>query len=366
MVGTIGIPATYGGVERHVEELYTRLAARGHQVTVFCRSFYSEQKGVYKGIRLLRLPTIRTKHLENAVHTSLASALTLVQGYDLVHYHAMGPALFSPIPRLRGMRTVVTLHGLDWQREKWGPLARSVLRLGERVAFHLPDATIAVSKTMTEYFATRYRRRACYIPNGVNIPVPRPAELLHSLGLEPGRYILFAAKLSPEKGAHYLLDAFRQVPTDRTLVIAGGSRHSDRYIASLRRAAPPNTLFLGFVWGEVLQALFSHAYLFVQPSTIEGLAISVLEAMSYARCVLCSDIPENREAIGDCGVSFHNRDVADLARKLSSLLANPTQVRDLGLRARQRVAREYNWDQVADKTEQLFESLRQPQTQQGG
>lgn len=359
VIGTIGIPATYGGVERHVEELYLRLAVKGHRVTVFCRSFYTEKRGIYKGVRLVRLPTIRTKHLENPVHTLLASMITLCQDYDLVHYHAMLPALFSAMPKLKKIRSVVTLHGLDWQRDKWGTLAKWVLQQGEKAAVHFPDATIVVSKTMQEYLQRRYHKRTHYIPNGVNIPFVRSDEQLRSLGIEPGRYILFVSKLSPEKGAHFLLDAFKQIRTDYKLVIAGGSRHSDEYIATLRASAGPNVLFLGFVWGELLEALFSHAYLFVQPSTIEGLAISILEAMSYGRCIVCSDIPENQEAIGDCGVTFRNRDAGDLAEKLDFLLSNPGRVEELGIRARERVGREYNWDKVVEETERLFFSLAQ-------
>jgi len=360
VMGTIGIPAKYGGVERHVEELYTRLAERGHQITVFCRSFYTETGGLYRGIRLVRLPTIRTKHMENLVHTSLATMVALGHDYHLVHYHAMGPALFSLIPKLRGMRSAVTLHGLDWQRDKWGPLARRVLQLGENAAVRFPDTTVVVSRTMQEYLRRKYRKEARYIPNGVNIPSPAsPAspEPLRHLGIESGRYILFASKLSPEKGCHYLIDAFKQVRTDHRLVIAGGSRHSDDYISSLKARAGPEVLFLGFVWGEVLEALFTHAYLFVQPSTIEGLAISVLEAMSYGKCVVCSDIPENREVIADCGITFRDRDEGHLAQKLAMLLSKPGYVEELGNSARERVRREYNWDKVARETEQLFVSL---------
>ena len=358
VIGTLGIPATYGGVERHVEELYVRLAARGHRVTVFCRSFYTERGGNYKGIRLVRLPTIRTKHLENPSHTALATVMVLGQDYDLVHYHAMFPALFSAMPKLnKKMRSVVTLHGLDWQREKWGPLAKWVIRLGEKAAVRFPDATIVVSKTMQQYLQHRYHKETHYIPNGVNIPLLRSDEQLRPLGIEPGRYVLFVSKLSPEKGAHFLLDAFKQITTDYQLVIAGGSRHSDDYIASLKARAGCNILFLGYVWGELLEALFSHAYLFVQPSTIEGLAISVLEAMSHGRCVVCSDIPENIEAIGGCGITFRNRDAGDLAEKLASLLSNPGRVEELGAHARERVRCEYDWDKGVEETEQLFLSL---------
>ena len=351
VIGTLGIPATYGGVERHVDELYTRLAARGHEPTVYCRAFYTKEEGYYRGIRLRRLPSLRTKHLETFSHTLLATFMALREGFDVFHYHAMGPGLFSVIPKSIGIRTVVTFHGLDWQRDKWGTMARLVLKGGEQTALRFADSTIVVSRTMLEYYRKTFRRDLFYIPNGVTIQQIRQPSLIHKLGLEPGKYILFASKLSPEKGCHALIRAFCGLKTDMKLVIAGGSRHSDAYIESLKAEANDSVLFPGFVVGELLAELFSNAYLFVQPSTIEGLAISVLEAMSYGRYVLCSDILENKEAIGEAGGTFRVSDVYDLRAKLEWLIQNPDLVREIGVRGRARVSVEYDWDRVAVATE---------------
>lgn len=356
VIGTIGIPATYGGVERHVEELYSRLAARGHEITVYCRSFYTPKLiKTHKGIRLVRFPTIRRKHMEAPIHGFVSTIAALAKRFDVVHYHAMFPALFSAIPRICGSATVVTLHGLDWQREKWGWIARKVLLLGESASIHWPDATIVVSQRMRQYIHSKYRHEVYYVPNGVNYAHAADSSYITSIGLRPGNYLLYVAKLSPEKGAHFLIDAFNQLNLpDLHLVLAGGSRHSEQYIQLLKHMAGPNVHFLGFVTGEPLTQLFTYARFFVQPSTIEGLAISILEAMSYGLCVLCSDIPENREAIADCGVTFRNASVYDLKEKLSFLISSPEFARTVGLRAKQRVHAEYDWDQVARATERIL------------
>jgi glycosyltransferase involved in cell wall biosynthesis len=354
VIGTYGIPALHGGIERHIEEIYVRLAARGHEVTVYCRSHYTEHEGFYKGVHLRRLPAVQTKHLENPTHTLLSSLDALLRRYDLVHYHAALPGLFSFIPRLTGIKTVVTLHGLDWQREKWGRIARWVIKMGEKGAIAFPHATIVVSQTLKAYCKQVYGREVTYIPNGVNIPTPRPAIAIRQFGLESDKYILFVGRLVPEKGCHYLVEAFRGLQTDLKLVLVGGSRHTDAYVQSLQDAGQSNVILPGYVYGEMLEELYSNAYLYVQPSTVEGLPISVLEAMSHGKCALVSDIAENREAIGNCGLVFRSRDVADLRATLMMLLDAPLLVRQMGEEAQNRVSKLYNWDRIAADTESLF------------
>jgi glycosyltransferase involved in cell wall biosynthesis len=354
VTGIYGIPATYGGVERHVEEIYSRLADRGHSVTVYCRNHYTPQDAVYKGIRLKRLPAIPNKHLENPSHTLLSTFDAMLRGYDLVHYHADIAGLFSLLPRLAGAKTVVTLHGLDWQREKWGRFASQVIRFGEVGGVRFPCTTIVVSQTLRQYCRQVYNKEVAYIPNGVTNPIMRPANAIRRLGLERGGYVLFVGRLVPEKGCHYLIEAFKGLETNFKLVIVGGSRHSDEYVRSLTAASTPNIVFSGYQHGETLEELYSNAYLYVQPSTVEGLPITVLEAMSYGLCVIVSDIPENREAIGDCGQTFINRNVNDLRRVLASSLAAPQLVQECGDLARRRVQEHYNWDYIAADTEQLF------------
>ncbi len=355
--GFYGLPALYGGVERHVEELYSRLAARGHDVTIYCRAHYTHQEGDYRGMHLRRLPAWPTKHLENPTHTLQSSLDALFRCYDLVHFQADLAALFSFIPRLVRSKTVVTLHGLDWQREKWGRVARAVIRAGELAAMAFPDATIVVSQALRAYCRQAYRKEAIYIPNGVNIPALRPPERIRQWGLAPNGYILSVGRLVPEKGYHYLLEAFKGLPGDLKLVIVGGSRHSDGYEKRLLADKDPRLVFPGYVYGQALEELYSNARLYVQPSTVEGLPLTVLEAMSYGRCVLASDIPANREAVGNCGYTFRSRDVGDLRQLLEELLVRPGEVEAAGRRARAWVAREYGWERIASATDDLFRQV---------
>jgi glycosyltransferase involved in cell wall biosynthesis len=357
MLGQKGIPATYGGIERHVEELATRLVERGHDVTVYCRPYYTKIRGEYRGVRLAQVPSIRTKHLDTATHCALAVPRILAGDYDIVHVHALGPSMFAHLPRLRGMKTVVTVHGLDWQREKWGAFASWVLRRCEYTATEFPNRTIVVSKALREYFQEKRDCSVTYIPNGTVLPHVREASQIREMGIEPGRYILFVGRLVPEKGCHYLLEAFRKVDTDLNLIIAGGTSFSSEYVEHLHEMGNERTRFLGYVYGDVLDELYSNARAFVLPSDIEGLPIALLEAMSFGNCCLTSDIPENLEVIGDCGATFRQGDVDDLAEKLAELLANEDRCRSIGDRARRHVLETYDWDGVTLHTEGIYYSL---------
>jgi glycosyltransferase involved in cell wall biosynthesis len=354
MIGQKGMPASYGGIERHVEELSTRLAARGHEVSVYCRPYYSRTGGTYRGVHLVRLPSIRTKHLDAASHSLISTLHALGTRADLLHFHALGPASLSILPRIFRVPAVATVHGLDWQREKWGPFARAVLKGCEACSTRFADRTIVVSETLSDYYARRHGREVVYIPNGTN-PAPfRPPELIRGIGLEGGDYLLFVGRLVPEKGCHLLLDAFEGLATDKKLVVAGSSSFSDEYTASLKRRASDRILFLDWVEGRLLEELWSNAYLVVQPSTLEGLSIALLEALSYGRCVVVSDIPENMEVVGDAGASFRSGDAADLRRKLETLLAAPDRAAKLGEAARERAGRHFAWDLVTEQTEKVY------------
>ncbi len=355
MVGQKGVPATYGGIERNVEEVGLRLARRGHDVTVYCRLYYTKRGGMYRGMKLRRLPSINTKHLDTATHCLLSTMDSLLRNYDIVHFHALGPSVFASIPHLSGAKTVVMVHGLDWQREKWGPMASWVLKKCEYPAIHFPDKTVVVSKTLQRYFAEKYSRDTVVIPNGTKVPVNRPAGKIRKFGLEEGNYVLFVGRLVPEKGVHFLMDAFSKVDTDLKLVLAGGSSFSDSYVSRLRKHEGDKVVFLDYVYGDVLEELWSNAYLVVQPSTMEGLSISLLEALSYGRCVLISDIPENVEVVGDCSPSFRTQNVEDLSAKLQRLLKDPDLVKDYERRCRDHVSRSYSWDTISDSIEALYE-----------
>jgi glycosyltransferase involved in cell wall biosynthesis len=357
MIGQKGVPATYGGIERHVDEIARRLVPLGIDVDVYCRLYYTPAGAQYHGVRLLRRPSIHTKHLDAITHVTWATAESMLRRYDVVHYHALGPALFAGLPRLTGSKTVVTVHGLDWQREKWGRFARWFLQRCEGPAAHFPDRTIVVSKTLRQHFEAQHRCAATFIPNGTSLPQPRPPRKLASLGLTPGRYVLFVGRLVPEKGVHFLCEAFSRIDTDMKLALVGGLSFSQGYVDVLRRYESDRIRLLDYVFGEGLEELWSNAYCVVQPSTMEGLSIALLEALSYGRCVLVSDIPENMEVAEECALSFRSRDVDDLREKLEHLIRHPDVVASYGERAQRHIQEHYSWDNVAQATAQLYREL---------
>lgn len=358
MLGTKGIPATWGGIERHVEEISTRLAAKGHDVTVYCRPYYTETKDkLYKGVHLKKLPTLASKNFDAIVHTFVATLHLTFEDYDIVHYHAIGPGTLAILARLAGKNSVVTVHGLDWQREKWGKKAKLFLQFGEKASVYFPYSTIAVSKFLKQYLEEKYHRPVTYIPSAVTEPIIRPPETIRKYALGERDYILFVARLVPEKGAHYLIEAYERLNPGMPLVIAGGSSHSDEYVADLQKHASDKIIFTGYVYGEELQELYSNAYCYVHPSTIEGLPVTLLEAVAYGNCVIASDIPANTEVVEDTGVIFESMNVDDLCESLKLVLGNPALARELGERAKAHGVAEYNYDSVTDRTEQLYRDI---------
>jgi glycosyltransferase involved in cell wall biosynthesis len=356
MIGLKGIPALHGGIERHVEELGRQLALLGHDVTVYCRRHYTPPDASVPGLTLRRLPSLNTKHLDAWSHTLAVSLEASLRRYDVYHYHALGPATLAFLPRLGGKGVVVTVHGLDWQREKWGAAASAYLRLGEWAAARLPSRTIVVSRELERYFMRRYRRATTYVPNAVHIPGPPDFGALQPFGLTPGGYLLTVGRLVPEKGIHLLLEAYRDVETDLPLVIVGDDPHG-RYLAQLREAADERVRFVGYVYGPPLAAFFAGAYLYLQPSTLEGLSIALLEAMSHGAPVLASDIAPNAEALAETGFYFPSGDVASLREELRRLVASPAEVKAQGEAAARRVASLYSWEEVARRTAAVYEEV---------
>jgi glycosyltransferase involved in cell wall biosynthesis len=357
MIGQKGVPATYGGIERHVEELATRLARAGIGIDVYCRPHYTPAGARLPGIDLKRLPSIHTKHLDAITHSSLSAMHAAVGRADVVHFHALGPSALAWAPRLTGKKVVVTVHGLDWAREKWGFWASKFLHACEWSATRLPDATIVVSKTLAEYFRGRGGERVVYIPNGTPIPPAASAAPLAGMGLEPGKFVLFVGRLVPEKGLHVLVRAHREAVSDWPLAVAGAGHFTDDYVDACRADAADSAIFLGPRYGEELAALQQHAAVVVAPSSLEGLSIALLEAMSYGRPVLGSDIPENLEVLDGVGDSFRTGDAADLGRTLRGLLEDGPRRRAMGEAARERIATEYDWDRVARLTREVYEGL---------
>jgi glycosyltransferase involved in cell wall biosynthesis len=355
MLGLKGIPALHGGIERHVEELARRLGPLGCDVTVYCRRHYTPADAAVPGVTLRRLPSVNTKHFDAWTHTLLATLDALPRGFDVYHYHALGPATFALLPRLLGRRVVVTVHGLDWQRAKWGRLAAAYLKLGEWAAGRLATRTVVVSRELERRFVRRWGRRVTYIPNAVASAPPPSAEELTPFGLTPGRYLLTVGRLVPEKGVHHLVAAYRGITTDLPLVVVGDDPDG-RYIASLKEAADARVRFLGYIYGPPLAAFFRYCYLYIHPSTLEGLSIALLEAMSQGAPILASDIGPNVEALGDAGFYFRRGDAVDLRAILTRLLAAPGDLPAHGEAARRRAAALYSWDEVARRTAAAYEA----------
>lgn len=356
MIGHKRVPGREGGVEVVVEELAGRMAAAGHQVTLYNRAAKDKPRyHEYAGARIITVPTINKKSLDAVIYSFLASVRALFGGYDVIHYHALGPSVMLLIPHLLGKRTVATVHGLDWQRAKWGGFGTKYLKLGEKIIAKYADEVIVLSPGVQQYFRDTYGRETVYLPNGVEKPQFHEPQLIREKwGLEKGRYILFLARIVPEKGLHYLLEAYRQLDTDVKLVIAGGDSHSGSYYPEMCELARQDSrvVMTDFVQGQTKAELFGNAALYVLPSDIEGMPISLLEAMSYGTPVLVSDIPENTQVLGEFGASFKAGDVQDLQRALQAALTDPPKA---GAAQTDRIAREYSWDVTVQKTLELYQ-----------
>ncbi len=370
MIGHKRIPSREGGVEIVVEELATRMAAAGHNVTVYNRRGHhvagKEQeegnhitKGDYRGVHIVAVPTFEKKSLNAIVYVFFATWKAVFGHYDVIHYHAEGPCAMLPIAKkLTRARCIATIHGLDWQRSKWGGFATKFLLFGEKMAAKYADEVIVLSKNVQDYFKTTYGRTTVYIPNGVSRPSPHEAGIItEKYGLEKDSYLLFLARLVPEKGLHYLIQAYEKLQTDKKLVIAGGSSHTTEYVEKIRKmiASSPNIIMTGFVQGQELEELYSNAYIYVLPSDVEGMPISLLEAMSYGNCCLVSDIPECREVIEDKAVMFAKGNVVDLQEKLQMLCEDEESVSRYRSEAGEFIRKRYPWDKVVRDTLKLYE-----------
>lgn len=360
-IGHKRIPSREGGVEIVVEELSVRYVKKGCVVDAYNRSGYhvsgkeydTKRSRHYKGIRILTIPTFRSGKLNAIVYSFLATLRAMFGGYDIYHYHAEGPCAMLWIPRILRKNIVVTIHGLDWQRAKWGNFASRVLKFGEKMAVEYADQIIVLSRNIQEYFMETYGRETLFIPNGINKPnLMEAKEITEKWDLKKDEYVLFLARIVPEKGIHYLLEAFSRIDTDKKLVIAGGSSHSNEYMNKISEMADRDSrvVMTHFVQGRKLEELYSNAYLFVLPSDVEGMSVSLLEAMSYGNCCVVSDIPENMEVVDEKAVSFRQGDVDDLQRVLERLIANPKEVEGYKAESQKYICEKYNWDKVVEET----------------
>ena len=366
MFGHKRIPSREGGVENVVEELCTRLVRDGHTVVCYNRAghhvsgaeYDAKIKNQYKGIKLKTVPTIEKKGLA-AVSSSFFAALCCAFGrYDVVHIHAEGPAFFAWLPKLFGKKVVVTIHGIDWQREKWkNGFGSKFIRQGERNAVKYADEIIVLSKGVQDYFQETYGRKTHFIPNGVNRPAIKNAEIItEKYGLTKDSYFLFLGRLVPEKGIRYLIEAFKDVKTDKKLVIAGGSSDTDSFMKELNELARDDEriIFTGFVQGRMLDELYSNAYIYTLPSDLEGMPLSLLEAMSYGNCCLVSDIPECAEVVEDKALVFNKSDVNDLRKKIQDASDHSEKVIKMKLKATDFICEKYNWNDVVEETMKLY------------
>jgi glycosyltransferase involved in cell wall biosynthesis len=359
MLGTRGVPASYSGFETCVEEVGARLGARGHEVTVYCRVPHVAYAGdAYRGMRLVKLPTIRSKHLDTLAHTLLSSVHALAQHYDVALYFNVGVSPVTWIPRLRGQRVVLNVDGLDWKRKKWGRLARGYIRACEHWAARFPHRVVTDSRRVQRYYRERRGTASSYIAYGAEPVAVPPGPHLARFGLAPGRYVLFVGRLVPENCAHHLVEAFAGLSTDLRCVIVGDAPYSAAYIRTLRAAADPRVVFTGYLFGDGYRELLSNAYCFVETSEVGGTHPALLEAMAAERCVVVNDTPENLETIDDAGFSYDGESgAAGLRAVLEDLLKDPARVRASAERGLARVRRHYTWDGVTDAYERLFREL---------
>ncbi len=372
MIGQKAIPFYRdGGVETHVEQLATRLAAAGHEVTVFVRGRYVATKDdIWRGVKLVRVPEIPTKHLGSISSTLFATLLAVtrytlhVTRFDIIHFHGIGPALLCWIPRIfTRAKIVVTFHSIDRFHSKWGLLSRMVLRLGEWMGLSGSHSTVSGSQAIVKYCKINYGKKPVYIPNGVEIGKPAGSGALKQWGLEKNQYLLTVARLVRHKGIHSLIEAYKAVPDDikneMKLVIVGAPSFTGDYEIYLKELAGEDhrIVFAGYQTGDALAALYSNAYLYVHPSEYEGLSLTILEAMSFGKCVLVSDIAENREVIDHSGIPFEVGNAENLTEKLTSLINHPEIVSARANLAMGYMKNHFDWSKIVEKTEKLYTSL---------
>ena len=366
MLGHKRIPSREGGIEIVVEELSTRMVNLGYDVTCYNRSghhisgkqFDTQSLKEYKGIKLKNVLTINAKGLAAMTSSFFGAIAIAFSKCDVVHFHAEGPCAMLWIPKLFGKRCIATIHGLDHQRAKWGKFASSYIMLGEKCAVKYADEIIVLSNGVQQYFKDTYSRNTIFIPNGVNKPQIKQADLIqYKYGLKKDSYILYLGRIVPEKGLRYLIQAFKQVETDKKLVIAGGSSDTDEFMLELKSMAQDDEriIFTGFVQGQTLEELYSNAYIYTLPSNLEGMPLSLLEAMSYGNCCVVSNISECTEVVQDKAVVFEKSSVLDLKDKLQNLCNDVGLTNAYKKNASEYICNKYNWNDVVKRTLELYQ-----------
>ena len=366
MLGTHGIPANYGGFETFVEQLSVRLAQRGHEVTVYCRAYHTTwPTDNYKGVRLIKLPTIRTKQLDTLAHTLLSAVDGIFRRYDVVYICGVGNAPVAFIPRLFGKPTLINVDGADWQRDKWGRFAKWYLRFSEKAATKAATHIIADSRVVERYYLDKFAMPSLFIPYGSDVPIVPPGETLQRFGLRPKGYLLWVGRLVPENNCHDVIAAYQRLgglATGLHLCILGDSPYSDDYIQQLKANAGPGVVFTGYVFGTGYHELGANARIFVFACGVGGTHPALLEAMARGNCIVTNDMQANLETVGDAGIPYRGAGKADaLTDVLGQVLAQPNLIDEYSRRATQRAATVYNWNIITDRYEQLFTELAQRQ-----
>lgn len=364
IIGHKRIPSNEGGIEKGVEQHAVRMVARGHSVTVYNRGGHNvfgkeydrEKYKEYKGVKIVTIPT--TKGAASVpIYSFLATLHAAICRYDCVSFRASGPCAMIPLAKFFGLRVVASLHGIDSQRDKWGGFASKYLEFGEKMAAKKADVCLVLSKNMKEYIDTRYHTNSVLFANGIDKPeYHKPEIIMKKYSLEKDNYILSLGRIVPEKGIHYLINAYRKCKTDKKLVIAGGAESNKDYYNQLLEPAKGDEriIFTGFVVGQEIQELYSNAFIFVLPSNLEGMANSLLEAMSYSNCCLISDIPENTEVVNDKAEWFKKGDEISLQGKLQKLLDNPKVVQEYKSNAGEYILKKYSWDLIVDQMLRVY------------
>lgn len=372
-IGQKGIPATSGGVEVHVENLAISLADKGHDVYVYARTNYTDSSfQKYHGVNLITIPTIATKHLDAISHTFLACFDAAHKDFDIVHFHSIGPSLLIPFYKLLKPRVKIfaTFHSQCYYHQKWGKFARSCLRIGEFMLCNFADSVITVSRILKKYAKENYNIDANHIPNAVNIPKYFPPEIIkENWSLDANSYILIVSRLIQHKGIHHAIEAFNKVKTEKKLVIVGEGFHSEGYTKHIKGLAKnnKNIVFTGRQYGKTLAELYSNACFFIQSSESEGLSIALLEAMSFGKPIIASNIPENIEPMANTGYFFKAKNDYDLSKKIGFLLDNPKLADQKGELGSQRIEKLYTWTTISKQIERIYykelEKSAQQQTQ---
>ena len=368
MIGHKFIPSRDGGVEVVVSNLAPHLVEIGYDVTCYNRTSRQSRKlrkdgklaREYRGVRLVWTPTVNRRGLAAMTSSVIATVMASFSRFDLVHFHTEGPCVLCWLPRLFGKKVVVTIHGLDHMRQKWGKFASAYIMQGEKAAVRHAHSIIVLSNGVREYFREKYGRETVLIPNGIDPAEIRPAcEITRQFGLTSREYILFLGRLVPEKGIHYLIEAYQKLRTDKKLVIVGGTSDTDAYVRQLYAMAGDTSsiIFTGFQQGLVAEELYSNAYLYVLPSDLEGMPLTLLEAMNYGCCCVTSDIGECADVMDGCGFTFPRGNVNALQETLQDLCDHPDVVEAHRGEARKVVSSKYTWQDITMQTGSLYSRL---------